>query len=216
MARLETFDRDIQVATAGLSQQAISAALAAFAKAELARLIASGEGTASYDRFVNGNAGAPEESVIPPGPILYVFRRWRQVIEFALADLEKRSPVKSGDYKFAHIPMLGGVPITNLDDVPADAEVQITNVMPYARKIEVGHMHMSVPPGVYEASRQAVQRQFGNIVDVSMRMVQLANGYVLKGHFHQGVGRFARTKLRRDTAAGQPVTYPALVMKMRA
>src|SRR3954464_13170980 len=104
----DTFARDLQLATAGLEPQAITAQLARFARAELAGAIQRGEASPNYARFVNGRAGAPEESVIPPGPILYVFSTWGDVIPWALADLEKRSPRKSGRYQLSHIVMVGG------------------------------------------------------------------------------------------------------------
>jgi hypothetical protein len=47
-------------------------------------------------------------------------------------------------------------------------------------------------------------------------MIPLPGGHVLKGHFRRGIGQFARTKLRKDTAAGSQMSYPALVLAMRA
>src|SRR4051794_12782640 len=99
----QTFARDLQLATAGLEPAAIAAQLARFARSELAGAIQRGEASRIYAKFVNGRAGAPEESVIPPGPILYVFSQWGPVLEYALKYLEGRSPKKSGKYQLAHI-----------------------------------------------------------------------------------------------------------------
>lgn len=62
---------------------------------------------------------------------------------------------------------------------------------------------------------QAVMSKFGNLVTARRTMTPLPGGYVKKGHFSRGVGRFARRRLRRDTAAGAQMLYPALVLSMR-
>jgi hypothetical protein len=90
------------------------------------------------------------------------------------------------------------------DRIPPGVEIVITNDQPYARKIQVGAMKMSVPPGIYEDARQFVQRNFGQMVAVQLRFVQLAGGYVLK-----------RSGGRKDRAAGQPIAYPALVINLK-
>ena len=41
-------------------------------------------------------------------------------------------------------------------------------------------------------------------------------GMGLKGRFRRGYRQFARTKLRKDTQAGAQMTYPALVLNMKA
>jgi len=214
--RLQTFAEDIKFATKGIAPEAINAELAKFAKAELASYIGSGEGSPIYERFVNDVPGAPEESVSAPGPILYLFSWWPEIIEFALEFLIARSPERSGRYKQSWFVMVNGAErVTEFADIPVDATVTVTNDQPYSRKIEVGHMTMSVPPGVVEDGKQAVQHQYGAIIDVRKTMMLLAGGYVLKGHFTKGARKFSRTRLQRDTMAGQQETYPALVLKMK-
>lgn len=216
MARFESFDRDIRLVTAGLEPEAISGALAALAKSELARVIASGEASISYERFVNGRQGAPEEAVEVPGPIVYVFSWWGPILTFAMEYLRKRSPRHSGRYVDSWFVMVNGGVVGDFSAVPVGAEVIITNRQPYHRKIDVGHMKMSVPPGVVEDARQVIRRRFGAVVTVERNMILLQGGYVLKGHFSKGVRPSARKRLQRDTEAGQPMTYPALVMTMKA
>lgn len=216
MARISTLARDLQLATAGIAPENIAKELAAFAKAELARAIHEGEGSDQYERYVNGRLGAPEESVQPPGPIVYDFLWWRPVLEFALQTLIKRSPEKSGRYKQSWFVMIrDGGRVQNLDAIPINATVIICNDQPYSRKIDVGHMRMPVPPGVVEDARKAIMGRFGNMVTVKRMMIQLPNGYVLKGHFRRGYRPHARKRLRSDTEAGAQMTYPALVLSMR-
>jgi hypothetical protein len=213
--RLTSFAKDVQLATAGIAPQNIAVELARFARAELARVIASGEGNPEYERYVNGNKGAIEDTVIPPGPILYVFSWWGPIIEYALQYVVERSPRKSGRYRRSWFAMADGVPVANPRLVPVGAEVIITNNQPYHRKIDVGHMKMSVPPGVIEDGRKAVRRIFGNMITVRQTMITLPGGYILKGRFRRGHRQFARRGLRKDTMAGAAMTYPALVLTMK-
>lgn len=213
MATFSTFARDLKLATAGLEPQAIAAQLAKFARAELAGAIQRGEASPIYARFVNGRPGAAEESVVPPGPILYVFSQWGPVLEYALKYLEGRSPKKEGRYQLAHIVMVDGRVVADPSTIPAEATVTIVNTVPYARKIEVGHMKMSVPRGIYEDAEVRIGRQFAD-VEVRMTMMQLPNGYVLKGRFRRGFREFARRGLQKDTKAGSRMTYPALTLRL--
>lgn len=215
MARISTFAKDLQLATAGMDPENIARELAAFARSELSKSIQEGEGSERYDRYVNGRLGDLEDTVVPPGPILYVFHWWREVIEFGLQTLVERSPEKSGRYKRSWFVMTPGGRVRSFDDIPINAEVIICNDQPYSRKIDVGHMRMSVPPGVVEDGRKAIMARFGNMITARRTMIPLPNGYVLKGRFRRGYREFARTKLRKDTQAGAQMTYPALVLKMK-
>ena len=215
MARLQTFAKDLELATAGIAPENIARELAEFAKAELAAAIARGEGSPLYDRYVNGVLGAPESAVVPPGPILYDFMWWQEIVTFALQYLVERSPVRSGRYKRSWLVMVDGRPAPDPAAIPLNAEVALVNDQPYSRKIDVGHMKMSVPPHVIEDARQAVVRIFGNMITARRTLIELPGGYVLKGRFRKGAGVGARKGLRKDTQAGQPLTYPALVLTMR-
>ncbi|KGT73724.1 hypothetical protein MA20_43045 [Bradyrhizobium japonicum] len=215
MPRISTFAKDLQLATAGIAPENIGKELAAFARSELANAIQEGEGSERYERYVNGRLGAQEETVVPPGPILYVFHWWREIVEFALQTAVERSPEKSGDYKKSWFIMTPGGVVKSFDDIPINSTVVLTNNRPYARKIDVGHMRMTVPPGIVEDVRKAVMARFGNFVIAKRTMIPLPGGYVLKGRFRRGYRPFARTKLRSDTMAGAQMTYPALVLSMK-
>ena len=214
-ARFELVEKNSVLATAGLASGQIAKELARFARSELADAITNGEASPVYDKFVNGREGAEEETVVPPGPILYVFSYWQPIIEFALQYLRKRSPVKTGRYQSSHQVMIGSQFIAPDTQIGADEEVTIVDTQPYSRKIEVGHMVMSVPDGVYEDAAKDVRRQYGIAVNVGVRQIFLPNGYILKGVFRRGYKQFARTKLKKDTQAGARMTYPALILTMR-
>ena len=211
--RLETFDRDIKVATEGLSQAAVAAELAAFAKEELRKAIASGEASAIYDRYVNGVLDAPEESVIPPGPILYVFGYWSLIIRTALEELRRRVPVKTGRYAGGFIVLANGVPVQKYADVPSDAEVVIFNARPYTRKMEVGAN--TTGKRHFANASQAVNRKFRGTAVSQLIFLNVQSGihadvpYILRG----SRSRSAR-RVRKDRQPGMPITYPALVLNM--
>ncbi|WP_454917311.1 hypothetical protein [Xanthobacter sediminis] len=214
-SKFTTFDRDIQLATSDLAPEAIAAELAKLAKEERDGAIKRGEASPIYDTFVNGVRGAAEETVRAPGPILYVFSYWQPVIDFTLDFLRRRSPDKSGRYKASHSVMIGSQFIQPEAEIGADEEVTIVSTVPYSRKIEVGHMQMSVERGVYVDARKAVMQRFAGLMNVKATQILLPNGYILKGVFRRGFRPYARTKLRKDTEAGARMTYPAIIMKMK-
>lgn len=240
VSRFETFARDIQVATVGLSDDEISREVALFAKTSLADLIRTGEASANYTRFVNGREGAPEEafnvrSTATPGPILYEFAWWHEVITDALAELVKRSPKRSGRYSRSFIVLANQVPVTSYQNIPGGAEVIIFNAQPYTRKIEVGAMSMSVPPRHFDGAGSALRRKYGSKGGFSImtRFLDIQSGidprvpYILKGEYagrynaqrraiRAGARISSTTRLprRKDRDAGQAITYPALVINL--
>ncbi|HEV7337022.1 MAG TPA: hypothetical protein VGO06_13705 [Bosea sp. (in: a-proteobacteria)] len=216
MARFETFARDLQMATADLDPAVINRELAKYARASLRDAIAGGEASSVYTKYVNGREGAEEETVEVPGPIVYDFSYWQPILAFALAELEKRSPRKTGDYIASHVVMVGSQVMRPDAEISAMEEVSVVATVPYARKIESGFQRVSTGEAVFQDVRRKVQSQFGRAVDVRFRMVYIPNGYILKGRFRRGRKQFSRTKLQRDTQAGARMTYPAIVMSMKA
>ncbi|HTM78590.1 MAG TPA: hypothetical protein VL133_13295 [Devosia sp.] len=236
MAKFETFDRDIRLATEAVSAEATSAELAAFAKSELARVIKTGEGNANYTRFVDGIEGAPEESVEAPGPILYQFSWWEEIIVAALAELEKRSPRSSGRYASSFVVLASQQVVTGFDDISGGAEVIIFNAQPYTRKVEVPNaMQMSVPPRHFDMATRALVRKFGanGSFRFQTQFLNIASGlhplvpYILKGQYGRRRSAqlsaakagllqhgFKKLQRRQDRDVGKPITYPAIVINM--
>jgi hypothetical protein len=222
----EGFDRQIAFATAGIAPENIAKELALFARAELAKAIAAGA-SPQYERFVNNRPGLPEESVTVPGSILYVFTNWPLVINSVLAELVKRSPRRSGRFASSFIVIANQAVTTNYAAIPADAEVIITNFQPYVRKIEGGKKLGQ--KRVFDSSKNAVSRRFGAAWRFETRFLNVGAGvhpmmpYILKGDaplqaaaqnarssaFRAGRATLAR---RKDRQAGQPITYPAILI----
>jgi len=227
MARgAQAFERNLKIATASLEPAAISALLARTAREALAEAIAAGEASPNYVRSVNGRFGAAEETVVVPGPIIYRFSYLEDAVVFALAYCEARSPFKSGRYRKSWFALVNGALWRPGTPIPPNAEAIVTNDQPYHRKIEVGAMKMSVPPRIVEGARQALFEKFGRgVLKVERQFVWLHGGYVLKGrrrsvraaqNNRSSAFRGGRAFLsgRADTAAGEPMTYPALLIRV--
>ncbi|WP_312222570.1 hypothetical protein [Rhizobium rhizoryzae] len=213
MATFETFGRDISIATRGLTREAAAAALAKFARTELAKAIASGAGSENYTRFVNGRQGAAEESVVAPGPILYVFSNWPLIISAALEALISASPRKTGAFARSFIVIVGGKLVSDYSQILPNAEVIITNAQPYVRKVQVGSggPKASLAPKPFDKARRAVSSRFGSgVISAQIRFLDIPSGihpqipYMLK--------RAGRR--RRRAAGGNALTYPSLILNM--
>lgn len=219
-----------------MSPQEAGQRVATYARENLAEMIRAGASPV-YTRFVDGQRGRPEEDVrLNGGSIAYLFSTLAQAAEFALTYAVARSPAKSGNFKASWVIGVNGVPWTGpLSRIRPGAEVVLFNLTPYNRKIDVGGMITSVPPGIVEDTRQAVMRRFPGLT-VSRTFVIPPNGrdlrggtvpYVLKGHAYRSGASYSRkTKLwtrlhapkrtnRADAKAGQVLTYPAVVISER-
>jgi len=229
MALGSLFRRRIAVlAEAHADSAETKARVAAYAKASLAELISSGAASPVYSTFVDGRGGAAEETVkLSGGSITYLFSQIAQAATFALAYAVDRSPVDSGAYKDSWFIAIDGQPWTgSLATIPPGSVVTLTNKQPYHRKIDTGGMITRLPPGIVEATRQAVQRQFRGLT-VEQAFVNIPGGYVLKGRGREsgltfsakaGWGRkhAPRPARAKDRRVGQTLTYPAVIMSERA
>lgn len=204
----ESFEKDLRLATKGLQPAEINKALAVFAKTELRKVIASGQASSQYDRYVNGVKGAPEESVRAPGPILYEFINWPLVIRAAVEELRRRAPVRSGRYAAGFMVLANGVVARDYSKIPAEATVSIFNVRPYTRRLETGK-NRARGKRHFESSKQAMARRFREGFSFQVRFLKIPSGihpdvpYRLKG----GQGRKGRL-------AGDTISYPALIINL--
>ena len=210
------FERDVAAFAPSLDPDEMSRELAAFAREEVAKVIAEGIASPTYVRSVDGIRGAVEESVKGDGTgvILYEFSYLDEIAVWALNFCQASSPVLSGSYKESWFVTVNGAQWSLDQQVPPGAEVMVTNDQPYHRKVETGHMKMSVPPGIVERCAQQINNRFGNVVLAQVRFISLQGEYVLKG---KGTRRRANGRRRqgKDQRAGRTLTYPAVVINMR-
>ena len=205
----------------------LSGLLAGAARAQVAELVADGSASPVFTRWVDGIEGASEDSVRPDGSILYEFQYLDEVVAFALDYCRARSPVDSGTYRDSWFALVAGNQVDpSSAHIPPLAEVLVTNDQPYHRKIEVGAMHMTVPPHIVEQCRQAVLARWASQVSAGVRYVQLPGGYVLRGRAQspiykvsiprRGIAAGQRRPIRSGLRAGQAMTYPALALRLRS
>lgn len=179
------FSRTIEVfVDKDLDPVAQAADFARRARDGIAEEIGRGRVPPSFKRYVDGREGAPESAVRPGGVILYEFSYSAELVVFALAFLEARSPVggmpASGprlyrkpyresfyvgiDGRF--IPPGGFRPYALRDDWQ---EIVIGNVQPYSRKVDVQQvgrrrLRFSVEPGLFQDCARALGQRFGNFI----------------------------------------------------
>lgn len=176
-----------------------------------------------YERYINGVINAPDSAATVPGEIKFNFQFWENVIPFCLDFAVRESPSDSGRYKKSWVALVDGVVWDAAQAVPRGAIVTITNDQPYHRKIEVGHTKFNMPDSrIVERMRQAVLKEFRGLLEAQNKMIELTGPvsghaaevpYELRGKFTRGRRVFSRKGLRKDTAKGQKMKYPALVMR---
>jgi hypothetical protein len=230
----DAFDKELRLATQDLEPAAMQKALAAFAKQSLADVISSGQASANYNRYVNGQLGIAEELVDLPGPIVYEFSLWEPIITFAIDRLQKAAPRKSGRFAASFIVLADQQVVTDYDAISPGAEVIITNYQPYIRKVEGGQLGVA-RFSVFDGTKRALARQFGNdgrntaAFRFETQWLTVSTGvhagmpYILKrgeklraakqnmksSAFRLGNEFLSRRKSRQP---GQPITYPAIII----
>jgi hypothetical protein len=214
MATFQQFDQEIRMASVGFEPEDIDRALADFARSELRKAQSAGA-SRIYQLYVNGRPAASEYEVHAPGPIVYQFSLWGEIITFAISELQRRSPVQSGRFRNSFIVIVNGKLSEPGVDVAAASEVIITNFQPYLRKAEGGVLSTK-RFAIFDGTKRALARRFGNEGRGSFgylfetKWLNIANGvhpkipYILK----RNQGR------RKDRQAGMPITYPSVVMSM--
>jgi hypothetical protein len=185
MAKLEALERELRVVTTarltGDEHKKNFIEIASRGRdEEIARQRGRGAAIPTVETTVDGVRGAALTSVKIGGRIRFDFRYWREIAEFALKTLMDLSPVESGDYRSGHFIMANGQKVEASAIPPDVVALIITNDMPYSRKIQIGAMRMSVPPGVYDRARVAINAKYGNVFRTDVIFVDLAGAYELK------------------------------------
>jgi hypothetical protein len=147
--------------------------------------------------------------------IIFRFLPIQDVVDFALQTLRDRSPVGStgdkhpGLYRDSHMVFLNGhvVESSDVGAWRAGDQINISNPVPYARKIELGRATMKLPGHVYEDTALIVAGRFGNQVAVRFTFMPVRFGGVAAyASFSRRLrpGRRLSEKARRDWLVRQP------------
>jgi len=223
-----------QFAADNLTPEANARKFATVARGYRDEAIRRDEAPPLYRTFVDGREGAKEETTRPGGATVYRFNLLGMIVRRVLAELQRASPNKSGDFMDSFVVAVNGAPWTrDYDEIPPDAEVMVVNVVPYARKLEAGGMVLSVPAAPFERARQRLLRAFPSVyfgkTFVFLPAAFGRNGYstpyILRGQYH-GAQFSARRRERafkrglpfrragKSQQEGQQVTYPALTIAL--
>ena len=207
-------DRQLKLGLkADIGPEAMARELAKFARANVADYLRSEPIPPGYETFVNGRRGMAEEAVKAPGPIIYVFNWWPQILHFAIGYLRGRSPAgppkehkdPPRPYRDSFFVLAGGREHhpRQWSLIPPDIdEVIITNDSGYHRKVDVQLMggkkiRMSVLPGIMEDGAAAIAAKYGDLVE--------ARRIYSTPHSGQWI-------YRRGPREGKPVNSPAIVL----
>lgn len=202
----------------------------AFAQKQADDLIKADLASPTYETSINNHVG-PISSVVLPGPIVFRFNNWRSAVEVALAELQRRvpqGPAKGGHYRDAYVVLVNQQAVTDFSAIPSDAEVIIFNRMPYTRRLETDSSKWRTTR-YFDAVKGTINRRFGRSFSAEVRFLNLSgigvpgvpyilktNGPLLaaKQNAKSSAFREGRSHLvhRKDRAAGQAISYPALVL----
>lgn len=147
--------------------------------------------------------------------LVFRYLAMQDVVDFALMTLRDRSPVgAAGDkhpglYRDSHTVFLNGhvVQDGNVGAFRAGDQINISNPVPYARKIEIGKMQMSVPAHVYEDAALVVAGRYGNRAAVKFTFMPVRFGDIAAfAAFSRAIrpGRRMSDKARQDWLSRQP------------
>lgn len=227
MARLSALSRQIEALAGNLQGQFRSEAIAQFARQQLreaedhnARILGRAP---AHTTIVDGRRDAPEESIRPGGTIVYLFEVGQATLEDAVDEafnlLVNLSPYRekrpnanppthyrdefrlyvNGDRRdFADL----GRAVT----FAGGDEVWITNLQPYARKIERGWSSQA-PNGVVETVMAIIRAKYGSVLSVKFSYRQFPGLAV--GRTQRGGTPKTRAEVRRAES------YPTLILTVK-
>lgn len=217
-----TFALVFQERLDGLQGKAASLRLAEIARQRRDEVIARQDVKPTHiDQAVDGIPNAPLESVAPNGTIFFRFNYLDEVLNFALTALIQNSPhgpVKSGNrpedqkhYSQDFALFVDGQELTDKTaPIAPTSEVIITNLMPYARKIERGSS-VQAPDGVFQVVYVLLKKRYGNAVNIR---------YTFKEFPAQGPrGLFRKRQMRRASLSAAAVrrddSFPSIIISSR-
>lgn len=230
--RIDSVSRDIGlIVNETLSPAAQRRAVADFARQEIAEADATNKRILGRvpprTTTVDGRQGASLESVkVSGGTIITEWEIVSDVLVWIGDTLRERSPVVSGDYRKGWTLLADGQVVDEGGEVPVAEVYTFVNIVPYARKIEVGKTDsgrdfvIQVPNRIAERTAKDAAARFGNIARIRSVWIDLQNAYRLKHDqasrsFKGGVMRISKRQ-RPDRVAGSKITYPAITVTMKA
>lgn len=171
---------------------------------------------------VDGRADASLESVRPNGRIIAEWEIGNDVLIWIGQTLMDRSPKRSGAYRKGHTLFADGAEIAMGERLPDADEFVFINLVPYARRLEIGKTKsgrdflISVPNRIYERTYKDAKARFGNIAKITFTYESAVGAYQLKSDQKkrrwdaQKKSWRYQAKQSADRAAGSVVKAPAI------
>jgi hypothetical protein len=229
--RIEPVQKSVEATIrADLEPAAQKKAAAAFARAGIDEASATNRRILGRDPpltiTVDGHKNAPLESVNPDGGT--IIAEWELVeglLQWIADELVARSPVISGAYKRGHTLFADGIEVPVGGTIPPSDEYVFINLVPYARRIEVGKTKagrdfvIQVPNKIYERTQKDARARFGNQASITLSYRSEMGAYTLQHDqpersFTSGKMRL-RPGVRSDRRKGSVVEPPAIVIRHR-
>lgn len=165
----------------------------------------------AHDTFVDGNRGGQLESVNPDrGIIVFEFELLTDVLRWIGRELVLRSPVRSGAYAKGHTLFADGSEIAIGERMPMADEYSFTNLVPYARKIEIGKTRsgrsftIQVANRIYERTAKDARARFGNIAKIEFTFRGIVGGAQINPRLAAGSRQHNKSALRFPTIIVRP------------
>lgn len=179
-----------------------------------------------YTVTVDGVRGARLESVNPNGGnIIAEFELIEGLLRWIGEQLIDRSPFTSGAYQSGHTLMADGVEVIPGETIPVAEEYMFINLVPYARRLEIGKTKsgrpflIQKPNRIYEHVAKDASRRFGNQAKISFgyRDLEPRLAYKLKHDqasrdFTSGKMRI-RPGIRADRKKDSVVASPVIIVR---
>lgn len=197
--------------------------------ARIMREQASRAGVApDFDAYANMPGNPNLQSVKLPGPIVYRYRYFREIVEFGLAALLQASPVQSGRYRNSHVVLVNG---QQVDIVPTRLRetdvITLVNPVPYARRLEIGKTKagrdfvLQVPNRIYErVAKQRMIPRYRNVANITFGYLELTGAHTIRGGLSPSYGtgntpgiRGGGVRRKRRQSVGSAVRAPAIFIK---
>lgn len=140
----------------------------------------------------------------------------QEVVDFALDHLRANSPVGSGRdphpglYRDSHMLFVNGRNAADLSAWRPGDEIEISNPVPYARKIETGKISVSHPM-VYELAEQAVSAKYGDTASIRFTYMPVRFGEIDSWSQSTKLSHIGHAS--RSTRYGWLVRQPALIIR---
>jgi hypothetical protein len=147
--------------------------------------------------------------------IVYRYVYMTAIVADAIQILRDKSPVGSakdkhpGLYRDSHMIFIDGHVVKDASAWQPGQQINISNPVPYSRKIESGGFTISVPGHVYEDTAQILAGKYGNSVSVKFVFMPVRFGSV-QDYAHSLAGQAAGSRRRgspkalRDWLVRQP------------